>query len=187
MSDDGESPGGLRWAPAGRITGSSVADGVEHRLDPRSVTVDRITGGISATIFSAALLMALLLFSFFGPLEWVGGLFLIAGWIALVLLLAVFSLWWPAVRYRHTAYTVSDLGIRIRRGVLWRSVSSVPRSRVQHTDISQGPIERAYELATLVIYTAGTHHASTLLGGLPRDRALLIRDHLIAGGEDDAV
>ncbi len=68
------------------------------------------------------------------------------------------------------------------------SVVTVPRSRVQHTDVSQGPIERTYDLATLIIYTAGTHYASISLGGLSHETALFIRDHLIAGGEkDDAV
>ena len=112
------------------------------------------------------------------------------GLVSLVLasfLVTGLSLWWPALSYRYTAYRVSERGMRIRRGVVWRTVSSVPRSRVQHTDVSQGPIERMFGLATLVIYTAGTHHASVLLSGLAHDTALRIRDHLIAGGEDDAV
>ena len=72
--------------------------------------------------------------------------------------------------------------------MIWRSICSVPRSRVQHTDVAQGPIERTYDLATLIIYTAGPQHASISLDGLSHETALLIRDHLIAGGEtDDAV
>ncbi len=58
---------------------------------------------------------------------------------------------------------------------------------MQHTDVSQGPIERLFELSTLIIYTAGTEHASISLGGLARETAFLIRDHLIEGGVDDAV
>ena len=139
-------------------------------------------------ILSFVLLVAALLLSFFGPFEGAaGGLIPLGSWFLITGLLASFTLWWPAVRYRHSRYEVSELGIRIRHGVLWRTTSSVPRSRVQHTDVSQGPVERLFELATLVIYTAGTHHASTSLSGLPRARALLIRDHLITVGEDDAV
>jgi membrane protein YdbS with pleckstrin-like domain len=114
-------------------------------------------------------------------------LLLLGGWIVVSALLTGAIVAWPPVRYRHTAYEVSAQGIRIRRGVFWRSVATVPRSRVQHTDVSQGPIERAYELATLVMYTAGTQHSSVLLPGLAHETALAIRDHLIAGGEDDAV
>jgi membrane protein YdbS with pleckstrin-like domain len=91
------------------------------------------------------------------------------------------------VRYRHTTYAVSEEGIVIRRGVFWRTSISVPKSRIQHTDVSQGPVLRAFDLACLVIYTAGTHHASVALSGLAHDTAVRIRDHVISGGPDDAV
>ena len=94
---------------------------------------------------------------------------------------------WPGIAHRHAAYTVGASGIEIRRGVLWRRVVNVARSRVQHTDVSQGPIERQYGLATLLIYTAGTDNAEVALHGLDHTTALLIRDHLLAGGGDDAV
>jgi membrane protein YdbS with pleckstrin-like domain len=63
----------------------------------------------------------------------------------------------------------------------------VPRNRVQHTDVSTGLIERAFELSTLVIYTAGTQHASVELSGLSQPTAQAIRDHLIEGGGVDGV
>jgi hypothetical protein len=102
-------------------------------------------------------------------------------------LLWTLVLFGPVVRYRHIAYQVDSDEICIRRGVLWRSIHTVPRSRVQHTDVSQGPIERMYELATLIIYTAGTQHAAIALSGLQHARAMRIRDHLIEGGTADAV
>lgn len=166
---------------------ATVADGSERKLDPNSVHVARIAAGITTAILSFVLLVATVLFSIFGPFAGFAVLIPAAVWATVTSLLVAFGLWWPLVRYRHTAYEVSELGIRIRRGVVWRAVHAIPRSRVQHTDVAQGPIERIYGLATLVIYTAGTHHASTSLGGLRREQALLIRDHLIVGGEGDAV
>ena len=62
----------------------------------------------------------------------------------------------------------------------------MPRSRVQHTDVSRGPLERAYDLATLVIYTAGTEHSRVALSGLAERDAYPIRDWLIHGEESDA-
>jgi hypothetical protein len=70
---------------------------------------------------------------------------------------------------------------------VWRSVVNVARSRIQHTDVSQGPLERRFGLAGLLIYTAGTDHAEVQLRGLDHATALRIRDHLLAGGGDDAV
>jgi membrane protein YdbS with pleckstrin-like domain len=82
---------------------------------------------------------------------------------------------------------VDDRTIEIRRGVYWRAVITVPRSRVQHTDVSQGPLERSFGLGTLVIYTAGTEHAKVSLSGLEHTRALRIREHLLPTEGGDAV
>lgn len=177
----------LTVAPA-RPSSATPADGVDHRLDPSSITVDRIAGGIFSAVVAVMLFVVALLLVVFGPLGGISdSVTLVAAWMLLVGLIGGLNYWWPARRYRHTSYRVTDEGIRIRRGVVWRSTSSVPRSRVQHTDVSQGPLERYYGLATLVVYTAGTQHAAVSLGGLPYERAMSIRDFLIVGGEDDAV
>ena len=70
---------------------------------------------------------------------------------------------------------------------MWRAVTNVPRSRVQHTDVSQGPLERSHGLGTLVIHTAGTEHAVVGLSGLDYGTALALRDHLLPRGAVDVV
>lgn len=159
----------------------------EQRLDPRSIVAARLAGAIFCTVLCGVLLLAALAAGLLGTAGAFFALALLGAWVLFTGALATLVLCWPAVRYRHTSYVLSSGGIRIRRGVLWRSVCSIPRSRVQHTDVGQGPIERAFGLATLVIYTAGTHHAAVPLGGLARETALSIRDHLLGGGGDDAV
>jgi membrane protein YdbS with pleckstrin-like domain len=174
-------------APAAPPPLTSLADGRERRLDPKMIRAEQLAGAILAAILSAALLVGVVAAGIFGSPGLTGALLLLGGWLAASVLVTGLLLWWPAVSYRHTTYEISEQGIRIRRGVVWRTVSSVPRSRVQHTDVAQGPIERMFELATLIVYTAGTHHASVSLSGLTRETAFLIRDHLIAGDKDDAV
>jgi membrane protein YdbS with pleckstrin-like domain len=88
------------------------------------------------------------------------------------------------VRYRHVAYRVDDNGLEIRRGVVWRRILTVPRSRIQHTDVSQGPLERERGLATLVVHTAGTDYERIELDGLARPEALRLRDLLLAPAGD---
>ena len=83
------------------------------------------------------------------------------------------------MRYRYIRYRTDENGFTIRRGVLWRGVTSIPKARVQHTDVVQGPIQRRFGLARLVIHTAGTQDASVSLSGLSYEKALLIRDFLI--------
>jgi hypothetical protein len=167
------------------VSSFEIADGAEHKPDPRSVSVDRLSGAIAVSILGGLCLVGVVIFVFMNPYGAFGSLVALAAWLLLFGALGVHALWWPAVRLRHTWYRVSDQGIQIRRGVLWRSVHAVPRSRIQHTDVSQGPIERLFELATLVIYTAGTEHASISLGGLAHATAARIRDHLIAARPDD--
>lgn len=158
---------------------SSVADGVERHLDPRVMRLDRIVGGIVTAAISLSQLIALAVIFFVADLPGWALALLGLFWIALTLALAWSSYRWPEVEHRHRSYKVDERGIEIRRGVLWRRAIQVPRSRVQHTDVSQGPIERGFGLGTLVIYTAGTEHARVDLPGLEHGTALRIRDYLL--------
>ena len=89
-------------------------------------------------------------------------------------------------RYARTEFALDDAGLHIRRGVVWRTETLVPRSRVQHTDINRGPLDRYFGLSTLKVYTAGTKLASVALDGLPEARAAELRDALVSH-DDDAV
>ena len=167
---------------------SSVADGLDHHLDPRVISLQRITGIIFIATLAAGTLLAVGL-SILRE-DGLSGIWIMTrllGWLVVVLLLAWHAYRWPARAYEHTSYRVDEQGIEVRRGVYWRVVINVPRSRVQHIDVSQGPLERRYGLGTLVVYTAGTEHARVELGGLEHARALRIRDYLLPTGANDAV
>ena len=112
---------------------------------------------------------------------------LVVGYFGLSGLSATWCYIGPAWRYRHTRYRVDYLGLTIRRGVYWHSVTSVPKSRVQHIDVLQGPVQRRFALATLVVHTAGTHSASVSLSGLSHADALPLRDFLIDRDDRDGV
>ncbi|HYG64439.1 MAG TPA: PH domain-containing protein [Thermoanaerobaculia bacterium] len=173
---------------AGEITPPlpSIADGVEHLLDPRHVTLSRIVRWLGAGAVSLGSLVPLGSIVFFASIPgWVTGILPLL-WVVGTLGLAWSAHRWPVIEHRHASYKVDDNGIQIRQGVVWRKEINVPRSRVQHTDVSQGPLERRFGLGTLVIYTAGTDHAKIELHGLDHATALAIRDHLVHG-EGDAV
>jgi membrane protein YdbS with pleckstrin-like domain len=179
--------GGMRPlapAPESAIAPESIADSVLRQLDPNTIYVERVSSWIFTAIVGVFLLIQLIVNLFGGPWGAAigGGLTLGVGG-----LLAWRSHWWPEISYRHTFYRVDPHGIEIRRGVFWRRTINVPKSRVQHTDVSQGPLQRKYALGTLVIYTAGTDHAKVELRGLNHARAMRIRDHLLPAGGDDAV
>ena len=165
-----------------------VADGAFHSLDPRHVQHARLVGGITALAIALGLLVGMIIVLFaVDDMPRVVRLLIPLATLAAIVGLGVVVWRWPVFEHHRTAYRVDDDGIEIRKGVLWRSVINVPRSRIQHTDVSQGPIERNFELSTLHVFTAGTQHSEVTLAGLEHARALRIRDHLLTGGEHDGV
>lgn len=76
-------------------------------------------------------------------------------------------------------WMLSPRGMEIRKGVWWQHVIVIPKSRIQHTDLQQGPVLRAYGLANLSIYTAGTENAEIELEGLSLETAQHVRDRLM--------
>ena len=114
----------------------------------------------------------------------------LAFWIAWPLLLGAMTVavWrYPPARYRHLRYSIDDAGITIRDGVFWRTRSVLPRLRVQHTDVSQGPLQRRYGIATLKLYTAGSRFTRIELPGLEHAVAVALGDRLQRQTHDDAV
>jgi membrane protein YdbS with pleckstrin-like domain len=179
------SPVGSEVRPSGADPDPApIADSVLRQLDPNTIRVERTASWIFTSVVGVFLLIQLIVNLFGGPWR-------IAIGLALTIGVGGFLAWlshrWPEISYRHTFYRVGPQGIEIRRGVVWRRTINVPKSRVQHTDVSQGPLQRRYALGTLVIYTAGTDHAKVELPGLNHARAMRIRDHLLPSGGDDAV
>ena len=105
-------------------------------------------------------------------------------WMVFVGVLGFLCFAWPGLRHRRIFYRLDDSGLRILRGVLWRSHVFVTRSRVQHTDVVEGPLQRRFGVATLVVHTAGTRHSATRLGGVGREEAFRLRDQLTGGSAD---
>ena len=163
-----------------------IADGIEHPLDPTWINLQRIVGWIACAVIVPLLLIALLIAIVATSLPAWTKTLLVAAWVAAFMLLAWLAQRWPEIEYRYFRYKLDADGIDIRHGVVWRKVISVPRSRVQHIDVAQGPLERRHGLATLSIYTAGTQFAKVDVPGLSYPRAVRIRDHLLPGREHAA-
>jgi uncharacterized protein len=144
---------------------------------PAIIGVWRWRGVFSALVFT----MLAAAFSLPIPLLWPFPPLLVASFGL------TFAWLWPPVAYRHLRYGVDETGIAIESGVLWRSRVALPRVRIQHTDVSQGPLERRHGIGTLKLYTAGSRHVRIELPGLNHDEALALRDALLAEGRGSGV
>jgi membrane protein YdbS with pleckstrin-like domain len=166
-------------------TAADIADGVEYPLEEATVVVVRLTALICVASIAAPLWFAVLVISLLAPAPAAVKALLLIGLATVSAVATFWATWWPRVRYRHIRYRTDERGFTIHRGVLWRGVTSIPKARVQHTDVVQGPIQRRFGLGKLVIYTAGTQDASVSLSGLSHAKALLIRDFLIESSDDE--
>jgi len=187
---------------AGEATAEAAAEGVaaaeraepaaevpapgERKLDRNWIIQQRIGRWIRVGVLAGIWAVGSLIVTFAGAPAAIR-VAVVGGLGALLVLQAVLAHVWPAKTWKRASYRVTGSGIEIRRGVWWREVVAVPRSRVQHTDVTQGPLERSLGLGSLVLYTAGTDHSRVALPGLAYDDALTIRDRLAPVDEDDAV
>jgi membrane protein YdbS with pleckstrin-like domain len=142
-------------------------------LDPDQVKVLRIRTALACAVLVAAAFVAdLALRDAPVPHYALTGAMLMLALAALLVL--------PRRRYRAWGYDEGEEELAIRRGMLVRVRTIVPFGRVQHIDVAQGPIERRFGLATLILHTAGTRGAAVPLPGLKQELAEAMRDRIRA-------
>ena len=78
--------------------------------------------------------------------------------------------------YRRLGYAIDGRLLRTVRGWLFHTDTVVPFVRVQHIDVTRGPVDKMFGTASLVVHTAGTHNSIVVLPGLSPGRAGEIRD-----------
>ncbi|WP_369026536.1 PH domain-containing protein [Qipengyuania sp. RANM35] len=137
-------------------------------LDPAYARMLRVQFSIVALVLLAGATIAEIAIPGYTGYVWVpAGLF--AAWLLVRM---------PMRRYAARGYSIEEERLRVVRGILFRSDTVVPFGRVQHIDVNQGPLERAFHLATLTVHTAGTHNASVSLPGLARGDAMAMREDI---------
>jgi hypothetical protein len=88
-------------------------------------------------------------------------------------------------RYRSWAYREREEDLIVARGVLVHRISVVPYGRMQFVEVTAGPVERAFKLATVQLHTAAAG-SDARIPGLERDEAARLRDRLATLGEAKA-
>ncbi|MER7187886.1 PH domain-containing protein [Streptomyces hyaluromycini] len=121
-----------------------------------------------------ALAVGLLLGLFAGPV-----------WAAFALLpLAVLAWGWVLLgrNWRSWRYAERADDLLITRGVLWREETVVPYGRMQLVEVTSGPVERHFGLASVQLHTAAAATDATIPGLDPAE-AERLRDRLTELGE----
>jgi membrane protein YdbS with pleckstrin-like domain len=102
-----------------------------------------------------------------------------------VVLCSVAAWWFVHNRFRAWGYCERDEDLEVRRGVMVQRLSVVPYGRMQFVEITAGPVERLFGLATVKLHTAAAASDARIPGLDPQEAARL-RDRLAALGEAKA-
>ncbi len=85
-------------------------------------------------------------------------------------------------RYRSWGYLEREDDLVVRRGLLFRRLTVVPFGRMQFVDVTAGPVDRLFDLATVQLHTAAAA-TDARIPGLRTVEASRLRDRLAALGE----
>jgi membrane protein YdbS with pleckstrin-like domain len=104
--------------------------------------------------------------------------------VGLVLLLALAALGWRLIdrNYQGWGYAEREEDLLVVRGWLFRRMVVVPYGRMQFVDVTAGPLQRRFDVATVQLHTAAAA-SDARIPGLPPDEAHRLRDTLARLGE----
>jgi len=102
-------------------------------------------------------------------------------WIVLPLvgLFSIFSAIYGYVFARSCGYFQGEFEVFYKDGLWWKKQTALSFSRIQHIDISHGPLERKYEMATIKFFTAGGAASDLKIPGLPKQLAESLRMEIL--------
>ena len=158
--DDLFAPSDVTWTP----------------VSPKLAAVRRVNASILAGVIGIAALLVLGL-----TVGWAWGV------LALVVVLAAFAWAWVLIgrNQRSWKYAEREDELLVTHGVLFRELVVVPYGRMQFVDVTAGPLERSFGLATVELHTA-TPATDAKIPGLHPDEAGRLRDRLSALGQAQA-
>ena len=143
-----------------------------RRVSPKLITVELI----GRTAFTLVVIVGLVIGWALAP-YW--------AWPAGIAAMLVYGIWRAIVTIRAVqawGYAERDNDLLVRHGLLIRRLSIVPYARMQYVDVTAGPLERAFHLATVQLHTAAAA-SDARVPGLPAEEASRLRDRLTALGE----
>ncbi len=129
-----------------------------NQLDPRVKNVWRLNDAIWITVVMLPIIICFFVMTLFPETATIARPLLIIGFIVWVVLLIVWLVVLPPIRYARWRYEITPDYLDIAKGIFWRKRYIIPFIRVQNTDTRQGPILRAFDLASVTVSTAAHEH-----------------------------
>lgn len=86
----------------------------------------------------------------FGVDLWIVGIS-VSIWIVIMISVII---WIPAA-FKALEYYIDDEGVKMKGGVVWKKYVTVPYLKITNVDVTQGPMQRYYNIGTIHVQTAG--------------------------------
>jgi hypothetical protein len=100
-------------------------------------------------------------------------------WIYLSIVMGlIFTLFVKNIGFKKRKYAVREKDISYEKGILFRSLTTVPFNRIQHVEIDEGPISRLFGLVSLSVFTAGDSSDDLKVSGLLKEEARQIKEFI---------
>lgn len=142
-----------------------------QRIAPTALKAWRIAASIVNGILWLLVITLGILTYIYGFSKW----YVTIATILVLVLLCLFVLIIPRIRYQRWRYEIFDKEIYIQHGLIIVTRTIVPMTRVQHVDTTQGPILKKFNLAGVQISTAATLHT---IPALQEKDAIQLRDRI---------
>lgn len=148
-----------------------------ERLDSKVQLLWRITGLISSLIWGGLALGAcfILVSASDGAIKISPFPTAAAVFVVLLVVGQVFV----SLSFENFRYKLGDQDLAITKGIFWKTWKFVSRNRVQHVDITAGPIARALGIVQVSIFVGGMPHAVAVIPGLSEANGELLRARLV--------
>ncbi len=139
-----------------------------HRVDPRARQMWRL-GAAAEGAFTLLVAVVVMVFWDALGLRW---------WVVALLAVAVvgYAVVVPEWRWRVHRWEVTDTAVYTQTGWWSRERRIAPMSRIQTVDLAEGPMERAFRLATVTVTTASAAGALRIAGLDRTDARHLVDD-----------
>lgn len=145
-------------------------------LSSRYVPLRRLDAVLGWGFLTALVAVPLFIFT-----DWPWGL----AAVGVGLIMIAWRGWRQSAIVRAWGFAERDTDLYIRSGIFYRRLTVVPYGRMQAVEVTAGPLQRAFKVATVKLVTASAQ-SDAVIPGLDPDAAAALRDRLTERGETQA-
>lgn len=150
------------------------------KLEPKVQNLWRVTNGITSLVFAGLAIVPDIIIRSQNS-SW--RLFPFALPLFALVVIGGLTQWVVGRSYDCYRYQLGDDDLAVAKGVFWKSWRFINRNRVQHVDLTSGPIARALGLVEVSIYVGGMHTAAAVIPGLSQKDAENLRSSLVRASD----